>query len=48
MSQLLDGHSQVMLEVRMIQLAHISARNTGVQPPQSISAFNVYPRSSPS
>jgi Flp pilus assembly secretin CpaC len=42
MSQLLDGHSQVMLEVRMIQLAHISARKTGVQPPQSVSAFNVY------
>ena len=42
MSQLLDGHSQVLLEVRMIQLAHISARNTGVRPPQSVSAFNVY------
>ena len=42
MSQLLDGHSQVLLEVRMIQLAHITARNTGVQPPQSVSAINVY------
>jgi Flp pilus assembly secretin CpaC len=39
---LLDGHSQVLLEVRMIQLAHISARNTGVKPPQSVSAINVY------
>jgi Flp pilus assembly secretin CpaC len=42
MSQLLDGHSQVLLEVRMIQLAHTSERNSGVKPPQSVSAFNVY------
>jgi general secretion pathway protein D len=40
--QIMDGHSQVMLEVRMIQIAHTSQRNTGVQPPQSITAFNVY------
>jgi type II secretory pathway component GspD/PulD (secretin) len=42
MSQLLDGHSQVLLEMRMIQLAHTSERNSGVKPPQSVSAFNVY------
>jgi Flp pilus assembly secretin CpaC len=42
LSELLEGHSQVLLEIRMIQLAHTSTRNTGVQPPQSISAFNVY------
>jgi Flp pilus assembly secretin CpaC len=42
MSALLDGRSQVLLEVRMIQIAHTSGRNTGVQPPQSMSAFNVY------
>lgn len=42
MSQLFDGQNQVLLEVRMIQLAHTSQRNTGVQPPQSVSAFNVY------
>ncbi|MGA2352054.1 MAG: hypothetical protein ABSF70_16585 [Terracidiphilus sp.] len=42
MRELLDGRSQVMLEVRLIQLAHISGRNTGVQPPQSMTAFNVY------
>ncbi len=42
MSELLDGRNQVLLEVRMIQLAHSSTRNTGVQPPQTISAFNVY------
>jgi Flp pilus assembly secretin CpaC len=42
MSSLLDGRSQVMLDIRVIQLAHTSERNTGVQPPQSISAFNIY------
>jgi general secretion pathway protein D len=40
--QIMDGQSQVMLEVRMIQIAHTMDRNTGVQPPQSITAFNVY------
>ena len=39
---LVDGHNQVLLEVDLIQLAHTSDRNTGIQPPQSISAFNVY------
>ena len=39
---LLDGRSQVMLEVRLIQLAHTGERNTGIQPPQTVSAFNVY------
>jgi len=42
MRELLDGHNQVLLEIRLIQLAHTSDRNTGVQPPQSVSAFNVY------
>ena len=42
MRELLDGRNQVMLEVRLIQLAHTNIRNTGVQPPQSMSAFNVY------
>jgi Flp pilus assembly secretin CpaC len=40
--ELLDGHNQVMLEVRLIQIAHTSERNTGIQPPQTVSAFNVY------
>ncbi|MGA2674748.1 MAG: hypothetical protein ABSE99_16140 [Terracidiphilus sp.] len=40
--ELLDGHSQVMLEVRLIQLAHTNERNTGVQPPQQVTAFNAY------
>jgi general secretion pathway protein D len=42
MHELLDGSSQVVLDVRMMQVAHTSNRNTGVQPPQSITAFNVY------
>jgi len=40
--ELLDGRSQVLLQVQLIQIAHSSDRNTGIQPPQSISAFNVY------
>ena len=42
MQSLLDGRSQVLLEMRLIQLAHTSERNTGAQLPQSIAAFNVY------
>jgi len=41
MQELLDGHNQVLLDVRMIQLAHSSQRNTGVQLPQQMSVFNV-------
>jgi general secretion pathway protein D len=39
---LLDGRSQILLDVRLIQVAHTSNRNTGAQLPQSIAAFNVY------
>ena len=39
---LIAGHNQVMLDVRLIQLAHISGRDTGIQPPQQITAFNAY------
>lgn len=42
MRELLDGRNQVLLEVRLIQIANTSDRSTGVVPPQSISAFNVY------
>ncbi len=42
MRELLQGRDQVMLDMRIIQVAHTSDRNTGLQPPQSISAFNVY------
>jgi Flp pilus assembly secretin CpaC len=41
MRDLLDGRSQVLLDVRMIQLAHTNARNTGAQLPQSMGVFNV-------
>ncbi len=39
---LLDGKSQVLLNVRIIQLAHSQGRNTGITPPQQLTAFNVY------
>ncbi|MGA2652260.1 MAG: tetratricopeptide repeat protein [Terracidiphilus sp.] len=39
---LIAGHNQVMLDVRLIQLAHTSGRDTGIQPPQQLTAFNVY------
>jgi Flp pilus assembly secretin CpaC len=42
MRELLDGHSQVMLDVRLIQLAHTGERQTGAQLPQTMTAFNVY------
>jgi type II secretory pathway component GspD/PulD (secretin) len=42
MRELLDGRNQVLLEVHLIQIAHTSDRNTGIQPPQSVTAFNVY------
>jgi general secretion pathway protein D len=42
MRTLLDGRNQVLLDVKMIQLAHTSTRNTGVSPPQTVTAFNVY------
>jgi type II secretory pathway component GspD/PulD (secretin) len=42
MRQLLDGQNQVVLEVRLFQLAHTGQRNTGVHPLQTISAYNLY------
>lgn len=39
---LLDGRSQVLLDVKLIQLAHSRTVNTGVTPPQNVTAFNVY------
>ena len=42
LESLLEGRSQVLLDVRLIQVAHTSDRNTGAQLPQSIAAFNVY------
>lgn len=40
--ELLDGKSQVLLDVRLIQIVHNRSRDTGVIPPQQITAFNVY------
>jgi len=40
--ELIEGRDQVLLEVRLIQIAHNSQRNTGIQPPQTLTAFNVY------
>jgi Flp pilus assembly secretin CpaC len=42
LQSLLEGRSQVLLDVRLIQVAHTGDRNTGAQLPQSIAAFNVY------
>lgn len=39
---LVEGRPEVVVEVKLIQLAHSSARTTGVQPPQTVTAFNVY------
>jgi len=42
LSELIDGRNQVMLEVRMIQIAHTGDRKTGVNLPQQMGVFNVY------
>jgi hypothetical protein len=39
---LMDGRNQVVLDVKLIQLAHMNGRNTGVTLPQQVTAFNVY------
>ncbi len=39
---LMNGRPQVIIEVRIIQLAHTATINTGAQPPQTFTAFNVY------
>jgi len=42
LKQLLDGHSQVLLDVKLLQVIHNNLKNTGITPPQQITAFNVY------
>jgi general secretion pathway protein D len=42
LKRLLDGRSQVLLDMKLIQIAHTNQRNTGITPPQQITAFNVY------
>jgi Flp pilus assembly secretin CpaC len=37
-----DGRSQVLLNVRMVELAHTFDKNTGAMLPQQFTAFNVY------
>jgi tetratricopeptide (TPR) repeat protein len=39
---LLAGRSQVLLDVRLIQIAHTNELNTGVNPPQQFTAINAY------
>lgn len=39
---LMDGRSQVMLDVQIMQVARTHDRNTGVVLPQQITAFNLY------
>ncbi len=40
--ELEDGRSQVLLDVRLVELAHTIQRNTGAMLPQQFTAFNVY------
>lgn len=42
MRDLVNGRSQVLLDVRILQIAHTNQRNTGVQLPQQVTAFNVF------
>lgn len=41
LAELVEGHSQVVLDVRMIEVAKTKTRNVGVQLPQQSTAFNV-------
>jgi Flp pilus assembly secretin CpaC len=42
LSKLIDGHNQVLLQVHILQIAHSTGHDTGVQFPQQITAVNVY------
>ncbi len=39
---LTEGRGEVLIDVRVLQLAHTKERNTGFTPPQTVTAFNVY------
>jgi general secretion pathway protein D len=41
LADLLDGRSQLLLEVRLLEIAKMRTSNTGVQLPQQFTAFNV-------
>lgn len=36
------GRPEVLIDVKVIELAHSTTHNTGVTPPQTVTAFNVY------
>jgi tetratricopeptide (TPR) repeat protein len=38
---LMQGRSEVQVNVKVLQVAHTNARDTGLQPPQQITVFNV-------
>ncbi|MBS1803281.1 MAG: tetratricopeptide repeat protein [Acidobacteria bacterium] len=42
LKQLLAGKSQVLLDVKLLQVVHNNLKSTGIVPPQQITAFNVY------
>ena len=42
LKNLLQGKSQVLLEMKLLQVVHNNLKNTGITPPQQITAFNVY------
>ena len=42
LASLMDGRSQILLDVKLIQLAHNRTLNTGITPPQQVTAFNVF------
>jgi general secretion pathway protein D len=40
--ELIDGRSQVLLDVRIIELAHTNDRNIGTQLPQTLTSYNLF------
>lgn len=41
-SDLMEGRPEILLDVRILELAHNNAANNGAQLPQTITGFNVY------
>jgi general secretion pathway protein D len=41
LADLMDGHSQVVLDVKFIEIAQTKTKNVGVQLPQQFTAFNI-------
>jgi len=42
LNELMQGHDQVELQIRLIEVSRTNARETGLTMPQSFGAFNVY------